>query len=510
MIRGDLPWRLARAVSACVAVATVALAGCGPQEPSTSLTAVDQIRARGELRVVTLNLPTTYYKIANGAGRVDAGGLELELAKRFANDLAVTLVMVPVLNEQAMRDELAAGRADIAAAQITDSEDWKGAGVPAKPYAAIPQLVVYRRDHARPTSTAMLASAKLSVRAGSPQEAMLETLSQTVPHMHWLETAPAWADPLEDVDSGEADYAITDSREFSFSHQLYPSVEVGFPLPQPRPVQWMVRPGASDLVARVDAFFAGLLQSGQLIKLQEQETGDSRAFVYMESKEFQTLMAERLSQYRPWFQQAGSETGLDWRLLAAVSYQESKWNREATSADDARGIMMLMQKTAERLGVKDPYDPQQAIFGGAKYLAELHEHMPERIPEPDRTWFTIAAYNCGPGHVEDARELAARNGKNRDSWNDVKEQLPLLQQQEFNQDAKHGFARGWEPVQMVERVQRYLTLLEWQPGEGLTSQSTRIRQPEQEVTRPPADDPPAPKQPPRKGPRTAKAGDQLF
>jgi membrane-bound lytic murein transglycosylase F len=445
--------------------------------------------------VVTLNLPTTYYPSANGPR-----GLEFELAKRFAQELAVTLDMHPVPNEQAMRDELASGRADIAAAQITDGPDWNGAGIAGKPYGTIAQLVVYRRDHTRPTSIAQLAKAKLAVRAGSAQEAMLETLSATVPHMRWLETAPAWADPLEDVDSGEADYAITDSREFSFSHQLYPTVEVGFPLPQQRPVQWMVRPGGRDLAERVDAFFANLSHSGQLAKLEEQQTGDSRTFIYVESKEFQTMMAERLSQYRLWFQQASAETGLDWRLLAAVSYQESKWNRAATSADEARGIMMLMDKTAARLGVKDPYDPEQAIFGGARYLAELHEHMPERIPEPDRTWFTIAAYNCGPGHVEDARELAAKNGKNRDSWDDVKEQLPLLQQVEFNQEAKHGFARGWEPVQMVDRVKRYLTLLEWQPGEGLMSQSTRVKQP----------DAAPPKDAQRNGPpRTAKAGEQF-
>jgi membrane-bound lytic murein transglycosylase F len=491
------------AIGVCAVATTVVLAGCGRTESSTSLTGVDQIRSRGELRVVTLNLPTSYYLGANGPR-----GLEFELAKRFAgDDLAVTLVMHPVANEQAMQAELASGQADIAAAQITDSPEWDVVGLAAKPYSSIPQLVVYRRDRPRPSSTAQFKAAKLAVRAASPQEAILETLAHSVPNMRWLETAPSWADPLEDVDSGEADYAITDSREFSFSHHIYPSVMVGFSLPQQRPVQWMVRKGATDLADRVNRFFQRISRSGQLAQLMQQSTGDSRAFAFEESKEFQTLALQRLPQFRTWFEQASAETGLDWRLLAAVSYQESKWDPKAVSSDNARGLMMLMDNTASRLGVKDSHSPQQAIFGGARYLAEMHERMPERIPEPDRTWLTIAAYNCGPGHVEDARELAAKLGKNRDSWTDVRAQLPLLQQERYYQTAKFGYARGWEPVQMVDRVQRFLTLLEWQPGEGLTSQSTRIKQ----------TDTPAPKDEPQPlhgaegdvpSPRTAKAGER--
>jgi membrane-bound lytic murein transglycosylase F len=471
MSEGAVSRYVAIAAGACATAAT--LAGCGMHGQSTSLTGVDQIRARHELRVVTLNLPTTYYLGANGPR-----GLEFELAKRFAADLAVNLDMHPVANESALREELASGRADIAAAQITDSMDWHGAGLAAKPYSRIPQLVVYRRDHVRPENTGQFASTKLAVRAGSPQEEILQTISQSVPHMRFLETAPDWADPLEDVDTGGADYAITDAREFSFSHQIYPAVQVAFALPTQRPVQWMVRPGARDLVDRVNAFFDQLSQSGQLAQLMQRETGDTRTFVYEESKEFQTLMQERLPRYRLWFQQASAETGLDWRLIAAVSYQESKWDPGAVSADDARGLMMLMDKTASRLGVKNSHDPQEAIFAGARYLAEIHDHMPEHIPEPDRTWFTIAAYNCGTGHVEDARELAARSGKSSDSWADVRVQLPLLQQERYSQAARYGYARGWEPVQMVDRVQRFLTLLEWQPGEGLTSQSTRVKQPD--------------------------------
>jgi len=131
--------------------------------------------------------------------------------------------------------------------------------------------------------------------------------------------------------------------------------------------------------------------------------------------------------------------------------------------------MMLTSDTAEAMGVSDRTNAQQSITAGALYLADVRSKVPSRIPEPDRTWLTVAAYNVGFGHLEDARILAQSRGKNPDSWVDVREQLPLLAQERWYSRAKRGYARGWEPVQFVDRVQRFLTLLSWQPGEGVTT-----------------------------------------
>jgi peptidoglycan lytic transglycosylase F len=450
---------------AALGAAAVFLASCKPAPP-----ALEQIRARHELRVVTLNLPTCYYLGSQGTE-----GLEFELARQFAAKLGVSLSMYPVANERAMQAALASGRADIAAAQLTVTPDWRHAGKAAEPYAHIPQLVVYQRESSKPRSTLQLETAKLAVRAGSPQERILQQMQRTVaPNLKWIETAPANADPLEDVDSGNADYAIIDAREFSFAHHLYPDVHVGFPLPTERPVQWIVRRGADDLLDGVNRFFQQQRESGRLVKLVQQATGEVRAFAYEESREFQTNLADRLPRFRPLFEQASEESGIDWRLLAAVGYQESKWDPSAQSNNGALGVMMLMANTAEAMGIKDRTNPQQSIFAGARYLAEVRDMIPDRIPEPDRTWFTIAAYNVGFGHLEDARVLAQMDGKNPDSWTDVRDELPRLAEARWFTKVRRGYARGWEPVQFVDRVQRYLTLLEWQPGEGIASQGTRV------------------------------------
>ena len=445
--------------------AAVMLASCRPAPP-----ALEQIRARHELRVVTLNLPTCYYLGSQGTE-----GLEFELAKAFAAKLGVSLSMYPVANERAMQAALASGRADIAAAQLTATPEWNHYGKAADPYARIPQLVVYQRESVKPRGTLQLETAKLAVRANSPQERILDQLKRTVaPTLQWVETAPTNADPLEDLDSGNADYAIIDAREFSFAHHLYPDVKVGFSLPTDRPVQWIVRRGADDLLDGVNLFFQQVRESGRLVRLEQGATGEARSFAYEESREFQTNLNDRLPRYRPLFEQASAESGVDWRLLAAVGYQESKWDPIAASNNGAIGVMMLTSDTAAAMGINDRTNPQQSIFAGARYLAEVREKVPDRIPEPDRTWLTIAAYNVGFGHVEDARVLAQMDGKNPDSWIDVRDELPRLAEARWFTKVKHGYARGWEPVQFVDRVQRYLTLLEWQPGEGIASQGTRV------------------------------------
>jgi membrane-bound lytic murein transglycosylase F len=449
-------------------------AACSREPP----VAVDPVKTRGEIRIVTLNLPTCYYLGSQGTE-----GLEFELASAYAVQRGVKLAMYPVANEHEMQAELAAGRADIAAASLSNTPEWSQVGEAAEPYTLIPQLVVYRKDGVRPRETLQLESARLAVRAGSPQERILQHLKSTVaPTLQWEETAPSSADPIDDVDSGAAQYAISDGREFSFAHHLYPNVLVGFELPERRPVQWIVRRDTGGLLANVNQFFRDLGRTGRLAQLVQESSGDTRPFEYEESREFQAHVAERLPRYRSWFEQAAAQNGLDWRLLAAIGYQESKWDPRADSGLGAHGVMMLTANTAQAMGIRDRGNPEQSIFAGARYLAQVRAMIPDRVPEPDRTWFTVAAYNVGFGHLEDARVIAQSLGKDPDSWSEVRQRLPLLAQERWYAHAKRGYARGWEPVQFVARIQRFLTLLEWQPGDASSSSHPAA----QGAARPPA------------------------
>ena len=443
------------------------LAACN-RAPSEAA-ALKEIRMRGELRVVTINSPTTYYLGTHGAE-----GLEFGLAQAYSKKLGIPLVITPVSDLAEMRSWLETGRADIAAAQLTADEALLKVGDAAQPYEEIEQLVVYKRGENRPKGTIQLETSRLAVRAGSPQERVLQKLKGTVaPTIEWVATAPVSADPLDDVESGQAKYAIVDSREYSFARHLYPNVAIGFTLPATRPAQWIVRKNAPDLLKSVNAFFNEVAHSGLLAQLSSEATGDDRDFDYLESRNFQAHIAVRLGAFRQFFEDASEKSGVDWRLLAAIGYQESKWDPKAESADGALGVMMLTQDTATEMGITDRKNAQQNIFAGAKYFAEVKEKIPDRIAEPDRTWLALASYNVGFGHLEDARVLAQARGKNPDSWEDVRESLPLLAQERYYVKAKRGYARGWEPAQFVDRVQRFLTLLEWAPTEAI-AHGTRV------------------------------------
>jgi membrane-bound lytic murein transglycosylase F len=124
--------------------------------------------------------------------------------------------------------------------------------------------------------------------------------------------------------------------------------------------------------------------------------------------------------------------------------------------------MMLTQAAAAEVGVDDRTDPKQSILGGAQYLVNVKQKIPERIPEPDHTWFALAGYNVGFGHLEDARILTQKAGKDPDKWQHVREYLPLLSNPRYYNQTRYGYARGHEPVQYVSNIRKYMELLRWE------------------------------------------------
>jgi membrane-bound lytic murein transglycosylase F len=361
---------------------------------------------------------------------------------------------------------LAEGRVDIVAAELTADDSWKRAGLATTSYRDIQQLVVQRRGLATIHNIAGLTGARIVARQDSPQLELLRGLRGSgATYLNWTELPREQADPLDWVNTGDADYAIIDRSEFAFARHLYPDVSVAFTLPDPRPVQWLVRRSALDLRDAVNRFFANWHATGLLQRLAHDADGEAGDFEYQEARRFQDDIAKRLPDLRALFAQAADAQSLDWRLLAAVGYQESRWDDHAVSGDGAAGIMMLTASTAKAMGVADRSNSAQNIGGGATYLAQMLQMIPARIAEPDRTWLALAAYNVGFGHLEDARILAQTQGKNPDSWADVSQVLPWLAQERWYDLARRGYARGWEPVRFVEQVRGYLAVLEWY-GDG--------------------------------------------
>lgn len=433
-------------------VASLFLATCS-QPPSV----LEQILRSGELRVVTRNLPSAYY-----LGAAGPQGPEYDLAAQFAESLGVQLFIYSVPNSADVLRELAARRAHIAAAGLTRGHPLPTDLVYGPPYQQVREHLIFRMGASRPRNILAAARGHIEVVAGSAHAQTLDAFRGRHPELAWVENPGTETEELlYRLSKRELDYTIADSNEFAISRAFHPEIRVAFDLNAGKSLAWAMDGRDSSLVNRVAAFFAGIRADGTLTNILNTYYANRDQFDYVQSRDFIQHIETRLPQYRHWFKEAAEAAGVDWRLLAAIGYQESQWNPTATSFTGVRGLMMLTEETARLLDIADRTDPRSSIFGGARYFARIRARLPARITEPDRTWMALAAYNVGIGHLEDARILTQLHGKNPDVWVDVREHLPLLTQEKWYTRVKRGYARGWEPVRFVDNIRGYRDILDW-------------------------------------------------
>ena len=436
---------------ALAALAALMLGTCS-RMPGT----LEQVESLGVLRVVTRNSPLAYYEGAAGPE-----GPEYELARGFAERLGVRLELIVAKSAASALTAVARNRAHVAAAGLV-VRDNPGRVRFGPVFQRIDQYVVYRVGDALPKSPADLVGRRVVVLRNSTHAASLRQLAARVPGLRWTETRQGDAlDLLARVEGGQADVTVADSTEFSLGRHFHPDLRPAFKLAESEAVAWALSPHGGDLMPLVERYFDEITADGRLADILERNRRSLVRYDRVDAANFVTGVRERLPRYQAWFQEAAAESGIDWRLLAAIGYQESRWDETAVSPTGVQGLMMLTAETAQRVRIAERGDPRDSILGGARYYRLVERTIPKRIPEPDRTWLTLAAYNVGYGHLEDARILTERRGQDPDSWPDVRENLPLLAQERYFTTLKRGYARGWEPVGFVRNVQTYAELLRW-------------------------------------------------
>ena len=427
------------------------LIACSEAQPH-----LEEIRERGELRVLSRYGPTSYYVKGDSLA-----GFEYELAQRFAEHLNVRLKIIVPDNLGDMLTMIEQGKADIAAAGLTITPARQELIRFGPVYQEVTQQLVYRNGTKKPKNLTALTDGQLEVVANSSHVEELVSQQQEIPELDWTENDELDSSGLlELVDLQMIDYTIADSNEIAANQALFPELRVAFNVSEPQPLAWaMPRADDGTLYNEVATFYEQIEESGFLDRLIEKYYGHIRRFDYVDTRAVHRRKLTHLPKYQALFEQAAAEYNFDWRLLAATSYQESHWDPKAVSSTGVKGLMMLTQATAKQMKIKDRTDPAQSIHAGAKYLAYLRDNLPERIVEPDRTWIALAAYNVGLGHVEDARVITEQNGKSPDLWPDIKQYLPLLSKKKWYEKTRYGYARGGEPVRYVENIRRYYDIL---------------------------------------------------
>jgi len=412
---------------------------------------------------VTRNTPAAFYY-----GADEPRGIEYELARGYAQRLGVGLRIY--IDDQVFPD-LVTGKAQIGAASLTVTDTRKETVSFGPAYQNIQPQVVYRRGTRRPRDLKDLLGRRIEIVADSSHTALLAQLRETEPLLSWIEQPQTSGEELiRRVAQGEIDYTIADSHLFELLRHFYPDLRVAFTLGPVDQVAWALPKGDAELRESIAAYFAEIEATGELERILDRYYFASRDFDYVSSRAFVRHVNTRLVQYRDIFLEAERSTGLDWRLLAAIAYQESHWDPQAISPTGVRGMMMLTEHTAATMEVTDRHDARASILGGARYLLRVRRKVPERIVEPDRSWLAVAAYNLGYGHVEDARILTQDQGADPDRWDQVRGRLPLLSDEDWYRRVQRGFAPGQTAVAYVDNVRRYYEILMWLDSrEALTS-----------------------------------------
>ena len=424
------------------------------------LTELERIRERGKLVMLTINGASTYYLGPNGEA-----GFEYDLAHRFAEHIGVALEVLALSSVDALLPTLERRQGDFAAANLSRTAERQRRIRFGPVYDTVKPVVVYRRGSRRPRSLEDLADGNLAIIGGTSYAEFLEPLRER----HGLEwetrDSASIEDLLEAVSRESIEFTIVDSNIFDLNRRYFPAVRAAFEIENEQSLAWAAHLDSDDtLVQQMREFFVQPRTSTALARLRALYFGHIDDYQSVGTFTFMQQMRERLPGIRPLLERAAEITGLDWRLLAAVSYQESHWNPEAVSRTGVRGLMMLTRPTARQLGIDNRNDPEQSALGGARYLQSMIDRLPERIEHPDRLWLALAAYNIGLGHLEDARILTERQGGDPDRWVEVRERLPLLTQKQYFSRTRFGYARGYEAASYVENIRTFYEILVWMDG----------------------------------------------
>ena len=388
-----------------------------------------------EVTVLTRIGSTTY----SVDGIYGPSGFEHDLARLFAKELGLKIRFVVAASDADIQRRLKNGEAHMAAAWQIPSEDPDFRA--SIPYAQSQNVLITAESSLPVSEIEQLKNRKVHVIKGSRQESSLREIQQSMPDFTIVaRRKKTEIDLMEGVSTQRYEAALIDKAAFDLGNNFYPdlqpeTLEIGIR----QPISWLFAPGVDEaLIEKANAFLDKMKTSGEMNRLKDRYFGHVERLTQADSLRFIERMHTVLPRYRALFFAAQENTGIDWRILAALAYQESQWEPLATSPTGVRGMMMLTGDTADHLGVTNRLDPVQSIRAGSAYLRDLRDQLPPEVSEPDRLWFALAAYNLGMGHLNAARSIAKQIKVNPDSWYEMKKVLPLLAKPEYYSRLKSG------------------------------------------------------------------------
>ena len=416
--------------------------------------ALERIKKSDTIRVITNNNAHCYYIY-----RDQEMGFEFELARAFANFLGVQLEIIVSNSWDDLLPSLHNKKADVVAASLTITPTRLELVDFSNEYLAVQQLVLTHKDNVHVNSIDDLEGKTIRVRGGTPFEERLKKqlnkhLNLTIQALKNVSTEEI----IEDVAKGISDITIADSNVALLNRRYYPDIRIAFPIGKPRSLGWAVMKGEEALLEKINMFFDKIKQNGTFDDIYKRYYAYVEQFDHLDIKKFHQRIKARLPKYEQIIKKASERYGFDWRIIAALMYQESQFNPWAKSFTGVKGLMQLTLPTAQEMDIENRLDPEQSIMGGVRYLRKLYDLF-DSVQGRDRLLFALAAYNVGKGHVLDARSLASEMNLDPHKWSSLEQTLPLLSYRKYYKKSRFGYCRGREPVMHVQSILTYYDIL---------------------------------------------------
>jgi membrane-bound lytic murein transglycosylase F len=411
----------------------------------------------GELTIITKNSANCYYLYQD-----QPMGFEYELAKAFADYLGVRLRVKIADQWEEMVPALMNGSAAVIAASTTITPARQEEVAFSNAYMQTRQHIITHRNNLKINEIGDLTGHTVDVRKGTPYQHRLEELLKngTDFEIQLHEDEPT-EELIQKVADGEIEITVADSYIALINQRNYPGAVVKAAISDDQMLGWAVHPQAQRLLEKINSFFKRIKASGKFDRIYNKYYGEIDDFDYVDLSVFHRRLKTRLSRYSPFIKAAAKKHGFDWRLIAAQIYQESHLNPRAKSHAGAKGLMQLLPSTAESLGVRDIYNPVENINAGVGHLRMLYDQF-EDADGQDRILITLAAYNIGIGHIQDARSLAAKMNLDPERWSSLAKTLPLLTYQKYYKNSDYGYCRGTEPIRYIKQIMIYYDILKRQ------------------------------------------------
>jgi membrane-bound lytic murein transglycosylase F len=436
-----------------------------------------KIRERGRMVAIVDNSSTSYF-IYKGQPM----GYEYELLSRLAKHLKVDLEIVITTSLDEAFDKLQRGEGDIIAHNLTVTKARQEEIAFTMHHKEVRQVLVQRKPKGYRNlkrheledelirNPLDLAGKEIWVKKNSAHYSRLVNLSEEIGADITIREEDDNLDveaTIKRVANGEIDYAIADENVAKINAAYFTNLDVATPVSFPQRIAWGVRKNAPELLAAVNDWIRGIRRTPDYNVIYNKYFQNRSGMIALSKSNYATINGNQLSPYDKEIKKAAETIGWDWRTLAAMVYQESKFNPEAESWMGAVGLLQLVPETAEIFGAEDPLNPSQNLAAGAAYIKWLNKFWEDDVANPEeRQKFIMASFNVGQGHVLDACRLATKYGKDSQSWDQVSEFLLKKSQPKFYNDevSKHGYCRGSEPVhyvkQIMQRAARYQQLID--------------------------------------------------